>query len=545
MLSEFKDYTSLRGNRTPIPTEREAIQHEIASNEELLKVLKGQKTLRLQRHHSNVENLEKKKKLLPQAKFRLRAATTALDALNFSAARLDSTRDGIESELASMTLDDTEDQLSSQLLGVSAILDNQLSASLWITSCVERLREDVRVAVEAVSLIQEEVLAAQAMERYTWAMVQLLQKQVTELEEANAVLRGSFRAIHRVPQDIWRYIFSDVTDDALQTLLDSRGELWAYKGAPFRLSGVCRNWRAIAMDHHLLWRHIFMSTSRFSDSDAELISLSLSRQSGPSDRELIVRGNGPMPPGQIEYFKSTFAAPVEMKRVTIFTTHKSKYYALSMANQLSTSKEVAIHSSELRTIMVYGNHNLFSGVTSLFLNSCLIAGNFAGSLPLQLTSLVLHNPPDAEPMPFHALFCGSYPTLQYLSINANLEPGSLSYNGNNHILPSLTTLEGPFSQLNLDIFAFYSLPALRNIKLLDCEEAAGALDQWMHWVQTGGSAWIESVSFRTDHWTSLLPNVTASLVLHDLPLVVHLQLQGSGTDSFLRGINDALANMPP
>ncbi|KAG8811760.1 hypothetical protein FRC18_003293 [Serendipita sp. 400] len=537
MQAEADDYIHSRGNRIPIPAERAAIDSEVASNEEILSTLRVQLRLRTQRRFAALESVESKKEQLGQAKFCLSSAIELRDTLMNSAARLESTRQGIENRLATMALEDTGEHLSTQLLGVSAILDHELCASLWIKGCVETLETAVLAAEEAVILIQEELASAETTERATSMMLRLLQRQITELEMANDSLWRGIGPIHHVPENVWRQIFSNMVQDAIQSILDSRGEAWDLRNAAFILSSVCRNWRSISLGQHSIWRYICLSTSRFSDSDADYISLFL-RRKGHYDGELIIRGDGPMVPNQWEEFKATYPKTTRMRRITILTSHKNKFYAFTMANYFSISEDLYIQGDETRATTISSSHTMLLGVTSLHLYSCLLINSGMEILPLALTSLTLHNPPTSSSISFHDCFHRSYPTIQFLSINANLESGSLTWDGQKHLLPSLTSLEVTFAQLNAEVIPFYLTPALRSLKILHFGDGEGCLDQWGQ--DDGFGASVERLTIAADqHANRKILRAFKAMVLR-LTSMMDLQIEGGSAEQYLQSITEGI-----
>ncbi|KIM27658.1 hypothetical protein M408DRAFT_329864 [Serendipita vermifera MAFF 305830] len=248
---------SLRRNRPPTTSERERILDLIREDNELIHYLLEKATQRSLSAAQASASVEQWKVGLVEAEKRLETATSLHDFF-------------IKNHKNSSALDELPPPASgssesavgprSQFDSLLAIADSYIQSTRAV---IEQAALAVQEARDSVATQRDELQAAMTISMMHQQGHAVLQEQVEMLKRSVEEKQSAFRAIWRVPGEIWRMVFEEaVSDDETEMQVLSLEKSWndgRESGCEtLRLSGVCHNWRSLITSYPDLWSHIYM-----------------------------------------------------------------------------------------------------------------------------------------------------------------------------------------------------------------------------------------------------------------------------------------------
>jgi hypothetical protein len=139
-----------------------------------------------------------------------------------------------------------------------SIADNYIQSTRMVIEQAALAMEEAR---DSVALQRDELQAAMTILMLHQDGYALLKSQIQELEKAVMHKESAFRAIWRVPVEIWKMVFELMTEDSEEEIEletgDGSGDGRGPKGCEMlRLSEVCHHWRGLIQSLPALWSHI-------------------------------------------------------------------------------------------------------------------------------------------------------------------------------------------------------------------------------------------------------------------------------------------------
>jgi hypothetical protein len=122
----------------------------------------------------------------------------------------------------------------------------------------QKLSDVAQATSSEVIALKQAIQASLRVERLARMGVDVVKKQITLLEDAITMKKNGFRAIWRIPTEIWVFIFLECCKVDCQI----SGSGWVNiptripNTMPLTISAICQSWRYMAMSYAELWRNI-------------------------------------------------------------------------------------------------------------------------------------------------------------------------------------------------------------------------------------------------------------------------------------------------
>ena len=247
---------SLRRNRPPTASEREGLLALISADNEIIRYISEKAAQRLSASVQASSQVEEWKVGLAEAEKRLDTATSLHEFF-------------LKNNKTPSALDlppSPTSESPSSVIGPRKQFDNLMAiADTYIQSTrmvVEQAALAVQEARDSVALQRDELQAAMTISMMHQQGHLVLQDQLSMLKKSVGEKEAGFRAIWRVPGEIWRMVFEEAVGpdegDTEVPTLEEEGyrDVKRKSCETLRFSGVCYSWRSIINSYPDLWSHI-------------------------------------------------------------------------------------------------------------------------------------------------------------------------------------------------------------------------------------------------------------------------------------------------